>query len=86
MDFESVFKKENIDLIFNDLDSEYSYIAETGDLFSVFMDRNDFGYKWAWKFPAGRYVITIFQRHSLFRNGVFHFLIQQHCISGLSVS
>ena len=69
MKIEEVFKQENICLLFETEDRSGTFIAEVNDRFSGFMERKDFGRKWAQSFPAGRYVITVYQRHSVYREG-----------------
>ena len=69
MDFDSVFKKDNISLVFSTYDEHGTFIAKTGEYYSGLMQPGDFGRDWAWRFPAGRYVIVILQRHSVFADG-----------------
>ena len=69
MDFEEVFQEKNIDLIFEKKTYRGSFIAAADDQFTEFMDRGEFGREWAWSFPAGRYVIVVYQRHSIYENG-----------------
>ena len=69
MDIESVFKKENIDLLFEEKESNGSFIAEANDYYSEFMARNVFNREWSRQFPAGRYAITVYQRHSVYAFG-----------------
>ena len=69
MDFNEVFKKDNIGLVFAKDDEPDTFIAESGDCFSDLLSRGGFGRDWAWNFPAGRYVITVYQRHSVYENG-----------------
>ena len=69
MDFDSIFKKENIKYVFDMEEQGGCFIAEAADFYSEPMKREDFGREWAWGFPAGRYVIVVFQKHSLFIGG-----------------
>ena len=66
---EETFRKENIRLLFETHTHGSEFIAETGDGFSDFSEKESFTRDWAWQFPAGRYVITVYQRHSLYRDG-----------------
>ena len=69
MDIETVFKAENIDLLF-EAESHYGdFIAAVDNGFSEYMDRKEFDRDWAWSFPAGRYVINVFQRCCVFKEG-----------------
>ena len=69
MDYEEVFQKKNIDLVFDRTARRGNFIAAAYDEFTEFMELGDFGREWAWSFPAGRYVITVYQRHSLYEAG-----------------
>ena len=69
MDHEEVFREENIDLVFDKAARRGNFIAAAYDEFTDFMELGDFGREWAWSFPAGRYVITVYQRHSLYEGG-----------------
>lgn len=69
MNYETVAKDENIDLLFEAESHSGDFIAELRDGFSEYMDRKEFSYDWAWTHPAGRYVITVFQRCSVFIAG-----------------
>ena len=69
MDHEEVFREENIDLVFDKAARRGNFIAAAYDEFTEFMELGDFGREWAWSFPAGRYVITVYQRHSLYEGG-----------------
>lgn len=53
MDPENVFRQENIGLIFRPEEGRGDFIAEAHDGFSDYMNRQDFGREWAWRFlPA----------------------------------
>jgi len=69
MRLDSVFKYENIDLLFEAGTQSGKFIAEAGDRFSNYLDRREFGYKWSLNFPAGRYVIIVYQRCSIYEKG-----------------
>ena len=66
---ETVFKEENLELVFRPEDSEKAFIAKAFNLFSDYMDIDDVGYDWASNFESGRYVIVVYQRFSVFENG-----------------
>jgi len=66
---ETVFKHENIDLLFRTERYKGTFIAETNNSFSGYMKRKDFSREWALSFPAGRYVITVYQRYSVYQEG-----------------
>jgi len=66
---ETVFKHENIDLLFRTERYKGTIIAEANNRFSGYMERKDFSREWALSFPAGRYVITVYQRYSVFQEG-----------------
>ena len=70
MDINNIFKKENINLIFEDKQAEGEFIAEANDCFTEFSSKDTYNCDWARSFPCGRYVIVIYQRHSLYREGV----------------
>ena len=66
---ETVFKEENLELVFRPEDSEKALIAEAYNLFSDYMGMDDVGYDWGSNFEFGRYVIVVYQRFSVFENG-----------------
>ena len=70
MDIKNIFKKENIKLIFEEKTNEGEFIAEVNDGFSEFSTKDTYNRDWAMSFPSGRYVIVVYQRHSLYRDGV----------------
>lgn len=70
MDIKYIFKKENIKLIFEEKTAEGEFIAEANDGFSEFSTKDTYNRDWAMSFPAGRYVIVVYQRHSIYRDGV----------------
>ncbi|MBO4819773.1 MAG: hypothetical protein J5528_06505 [Firmicutes bacterium] len=63
------FKKENISYVFSTEEGLGRFIAETGDMYSEPIKTDVFGRDWAWGFPSGRYVITVYQRYSVFEDG-----------------
>lgn len=69
MTFDKESKIVNIDLLFEAESHAGDFIAALRDGFSEYMDRKAFSYDWAWNHPAGRYVITVFQRCSVFTAG-----------------
>ena len=69
MKIETVFKQENIALLFGTEKQRGTFIAEANDAFSALMERKEFGREWAGSFPSGRYVITVYQRHSVYHAG-----------------
>lgn len=66
---ENTFKEENIRFIFEKEKHEHEFIAETNDRFSEMTSKETFGWEWSHKFPCGRYVILVLQRHSLIEKG-----------------
>ena len=64
------FEKENIKLIFEEKLSVGEFIAEANDSFSGFAVKDTYNRDWAFGFPSGRYVIVVYQRHSLYQDGV----------------
>ncbi|MBQ5310695.1 MAG: hypothetical protein ILP19_01470 [Oscillospiraceae bacterium] len=64
-----VFKSENTDKIFEAYGHSGEYIAYTYDSASDFGEHSDFSREWADRFGAGRYVILILQRHSVYKDG-----------------
>ncbi len=74
MEIEGFFRKENISYAFSTNEGMGSFLAETGDMYSEPMSEREFGREWAWNFPSGRYVITIYQKHSVFKDGKRVFL------------
>ena len=70
MEINDIFKKENIKLIFEAKQVEGEFIAEANDSFSEFSTKDTYNSNWARSFPSGRYVIVVYQRHSLYREGV----------------
>ena len=69
MKIETVFKEENIDLLFQTEEQKGTFIAEVNDAFSALMERKDFGREWARSFPSGRFVITVYQRYCVYQAG-----------------
>ena len=69
MDLDTIFKCENVDLLFKSETASGNYIAEANDRFSEYMERQEICREWAMNFPAGRYVIIVFQRYSVFIEG-----------------
>ena len=74
METEDFFRKENISYVFSTDEGMGSFLAETGDMYSEPIAEREFGREWAWNFLSGRYVITIYQRHSVFQDGKRVFL------------
>ena len=70
MEINDIFKKENIKLIFEAKQAEGEFIAEANDCFSEFSVKDIYNSNWARSFPSGRYVIVVYQRHSLYREGL----------------
>ena len=69
VDHEKVFQQKNVDLIFEQKTDRGNFIAAANDEFTEFMGPEEFGREWTWSFPAGRYVIVVYQRHSLYESG-----------------
>ena len=74
MEVEEFFKKDNISYVLSKDEGTGSFFAETGDMYSEPIHTKVFGRAWAWTFPSGRYVITIYQRHSVYEDGKRVFL------------
>ena len=70
MDRADVFREENIKLIFEEKPADGEFIAEASDSFSGFATKDTYNRDWAFGFPSGRYVIVVYQRHSLYRDGM----------------
>ena len=66
--------EENIKLIFEPYIHDGEYIAEANDRFTKFASKDIYDREWAGKFHGGRYVITVYQRHSVYVNGERVFL------------
>ena len=70
MNIDEFFMRENHKLIFEKENHKGEFIAEANSEFSNFMKRNEFSHDWAYSnFNGGRYVITIYQRHSVYESG-----------------
>ena len=69
MGFETIFRDENTKLLFETEAHSGDFIAEAKDMFSGYMNKYDFSREWARRFPSGRYVITVYQRCSVFIAG-----------------
>ncbi len=63
------FKSENIRLLFDNLNYGTEYIAGAMDCYTDFMSKDIFTSDWARNFEGGRYVIIIYQRHSVYESG-----------------
>lgn len=70
MDFNSVFKEENTTLLFEAKAHDGEYIGMVNNMCSSFSGSDKYNPKWAWQFPSGRYVIVIYQRHSVYKEGI----------------
>ena len=69
MDFDQVFSIENVELLFKTDMQKGTFIAEASDCYSDYMTKEDFSRQWAHNLPAGRYVITIYRRCSVYEEG-----------------
>ena len=69
MTFDKELRLDNIELLFEAGSHSGDFIAAVGDDFTEYKDRKEFNYEWAWTHPAGRYVISVFQRCSVFIAG-----------------
>ena len=64
------FLRENVDLLFKTESGKGTFIAEVNDCFSDYLTRNVFNLDWVMKnFTSGRYVIFVYQRYSVFKDG-----------------
>ena len=70
MKFEDCFKEENLELLFDCINHKNEFIACADDLYSEYDSCDIYSTEWAWQFPAGRYVIIVYQRYAVFQNGV----------------
>ena len=68
MNLNDYFKSENKDLIFDEKSFRSEFIAEVNDNFTEYMDAEVFTRDWAFQFPSQRYVIVVFQRHSIYKS------------------
>ena len=68
MSFRDVFKQENIELVFNNIQNKDSFIAYADDCFSPYLKKDEFSFRWAQQFESGRYVIIVFQRFAAYEN------------------
>ena len=68
MELGEVFVNKDIKFIF-DRTPTTEFVAKVTDNYSDFIERNIINHEWAWSFPAGRYVIVVYQRHSLYESG-----------------
>ena len=67
---EKDFSEENKELIFEPEAHQAEFMAEINNSFTKFCPKECFSDKWAYNgFPSGRYVILIYQRHSVYQNG-----------------
>lgn len=69
MDFKSTFLKENINLLFEEIKHKGEFIATAMDLYSSFSEQEKYDLEWVRQFQSGRYVIVIYQRHSVYKDG-----------------
>lgn len=69
MDFKDTFLKENINLLFEEIKHKGEFFAMACDLYSSFSEQETYDLEWARNFSPGRYVIVIYQRHSVYKNG-----------------
>ncbi len=69
MDFDQVFSIENVEMLFKTDMQKGTFIAEASDCYSDYMTKEDFSRQWAHNLPAGRYVITIYRRCSVYEEG-----------------
>ena len=70
MNTDNILREENINLIFEAKPFKGEFIAEANDRFSVYSVKDEYNRDWALNFPSGRYVIIVYQRHSLYLGGV----------------
>lgn len=69
MDFKSTVLKENIKLLFEEIKHKGEFIATAMDLYSSFLEQEKYDLEWVRQFHSGRYVIVIYQRHSVYKDG-----------------
>ena len=61
--------ESGVDSLFDVRESD-TFIAESDDTFSGYYKKEHFNSEWAYKsFPSGRYVIVVYQIHSIFQGG-----------------
>ena len=70
MNFEEYFKEENIDILFEIARHDNEFIACANDKYSEFNSSDSYSRSWSWQFPAGRYVIIVYQRYAVYKDGV----------------
>lgn len=70
MIFEEYFKEENIELLFECVKHENEFIACANDCYSKFNSSDSYSRSWAWQFPSGRYVIIVYQRYAVYKDGM----------------
>lgn len=63
------FYSANIRLLFDDCNYGTEYIAGDGDGYTEYIPKDTLTSDWARDFESGRYVIIIFQRHSVYELG-----------------
>ena len=68
----------NGDILFDEQQHEAEFIASVGTEFSDYMPKEIFTHDWAWQFPSQRYVILIYQRHSIYQNGQLTFFNEKY--------
>ena len=67
---EKDFAEENRGLVFEPKAYQAEFMAEINNSFTKFFPKECFSNKWAYSgFPSGRYVILVYQRHSVYQNG-----------------
>ena len=61
--------ESGVDSLFDVRESD-TFIAESDDTFSGYNKKEHFNFEWAYNgFPSGRYVIVVYQIHSLYQDG-----------------
>lgn len=63
------FKSENRRLIFEPKAYPSEFIVGMCDSFTEYMEEGVVDYEWVWSFPGTRYVIIVYQRHSVYEQG-----------------
>lgn len=74
MELEEYFKKENLELLFECKKYKNEFIAWADDLYSEFTSKDIYNRDWAWQFPAGHYVIIVYQRYAVYNDGVEQYI------------
>ncbi|SEP94108.1 hypothetical protein SAMN02910369_00938 [Lachnospiraceae bacterium NE2001] len=69
MKLDDVFIRENLMLLFEPAVYDGEFIANVNSCYTTYAPKDFYDYKWSINFSSGRYVIVVFQRHSVYHNG-----------------